>query len=261
VSPRKDDVANFSGAYALNALDAAERKRFEAHLAESEETRNEVTELTDTAVLLGLAVQPETPGAALREGILAKLDSTPQLPRETAPEGGAQPISGLAVPAAEQRARARWFTRPIAALTAVAAAVAIIVGGGVIANTIGSTTFQQQQADQLAAIYAADDSKRADVEIAGGGTATLVWSAQLGQSALIVEGLEPLASDEVYELWYIDDDGPRAAGTFTVTAEAGGTWRVLDGEMGAGDIVGVTVEPRGGSTIPTTDPVIVVETA
>jgi anti-sigma-K factor RskA len=162
---------------------------------------------------------------------------------------------------AEQKARARWFSRPVAALTAVAAAIAITVGGGVIANTIGTNTFQQQQADQLAAIYAAEDSQRADVEIPGGGTATLVWSGELGESALMVEGLEQLSADKVYELWYIHEkDGPRPAGTFTVGA-SGSTWRVLDGEMTAKDAVGVTVEPRGGSDTPTTDPVVVVEPA
>jgi anti-sigma-K factor RskA len=260
MSSRKDDAASLSGAYALNALSDAERKQFEDHLAESPESRNEVTELTDTAVLLGLAVQPEAPSAALRDSIMSKLDATPQLPREVAPDaeqagGGAQ--NGRA----EQKARARWFSRPVAALTAVAAAIAIIVGGGVIANTIASNTFQQQQADQLAAIYAAEDSQRADVEIPGGGTATLVWSGELGESALMVEGLEQLSPDKVYELWYIhEQDGPRPAGTFTVGA-SGSTWRVLDGEMTAEDAVGVTVEPRGGSDTPTTDPVVVVEPA
>jgi anti-sigma-K factor RskA len=246
---RKDDAANLSGAYALNALDAVERARFEAHLAESEETRNEVTELADTAVILGLAVAPETPSAALRDSIMSKLDSTPQLARE-------QTVLGRA----ERKASARWFERPAAALTAVAAAIALIVGGGVVANTIGNNTAQTAQADQLAAIYAADDSQRLAVDVEGGGSATLVWSGGLGSSALIVDGLKPLPSDRVYELWYIDEAGARPAGTFSV-AEAGNTWRVLDGTMGAGDTVGVTVEPRGGSSIPTTDPIIVVETA
>jgi anti-sigma-K factor RskA len=36
---------------------------------------------------------------------------------------------------------------------------------------------------------------------------------------------------------------------------------VLSGDMDAGDTVGVTVEPAGGSDAPTTAPVIVVPTA
>lgn len=257
MTPRKDDAASLSGAYALNALDAAERAHFEAHLADNEETRNEVTELSDTAVLLGLAVQPVNPPGTLRESILGKLASTPQLARE------AEPAPVFATPAqtrAETKAQARWFTRPITAVVGIAAAVAIIVGGSVVANTLGTTTFQQQQADQLAAINSADDSQRVVTAMDGGATATLVWSTDLKSSAFIVDGLGALPADKVYELWYIDAVGARAAGTFTV-ADSGKTWRVLDGKMGFGDTVAVTVEPSGGSKTPSSDPIVVIASA
>ena len=64
----------------------------------------------------------------------------------------------------------------------------------------------------------------------------------------------------MYELWYIGESGARPAGTFSVS-ESGATWRVLDGDMVAGDMVGVTVEPRGGSEQPTTDPIVAIESA
>jgi anti-sigma-K factor RskA len=63
----------------------------------------------------------------------------------------------------------------------------------------------------------------------------------------------------VYELWYIDSSGARAAGTFTT--DGGRTITVLQGTMAAGDTVGVTVEPAGGSVKPSTDPVIVIASA
>ena len=257
MNDRKDDAATLSGAYALNALDAAERELFEALLAESEETRNEVTELMDTAVLLGLAVDPVEPSAALRASILSKLATTPQLDRVVAP--AAERVAHRFSPAA-QRAKARWFTRPVTVLVAAAAAIVLIVGGGVVANTISTNNFENQQADQLAAINSADDSQRLVAEVDGGGTATLVWSTDLKSSALIVDGLAPLSAEQVYALWYIDAEGARAAGTFSV-GEGGSVWRVLDGQMGFGDTVGVTIEPRGGSTIPTTDPIVVFESA
>ncbi len=53
-------------------MDAQERADFETQLAESEELRNEVTELTDTAVLLGLAADPVTPSPALKQNIMAQ---------------------------------------------------------------------------------------------------------------------------------------------------------------------------------------------
>lgn len=257
MTPRKHEVASLSGAYALHALSDEETAVFEAHLAESEETRNEVTELADTAVLLGLAVEPVAPRAALKASIMDQLDATPQLPREEAP---AASVDVARFGRAETKAQARWFARPVTALAGIAAAVALIVGGGVVANTISDTTYQQAQADQLAAINAADDSQRLVTEVVSGGTATLTWSEDLASAALIVDGLEPLASDKVYELWYIDEAGPRAAGTFTVDDD-GSAWRVLEGDMGSGDTVGVTVEPAGGSDAPTTEPIIAIASA
>lgn len=255
---RKHEVASLSGAYALHALSEEESILFEAQLAESEEMRNEVTELTDTAVLLGLATRPIAPPAALKASIMAQLASTPQLPREVEPEASidVRRFSG----AAEAKARSRWFAKPITALVGMAAAVALIAGGVVTANTIADNTFQQAQADQLAAINAADDSQRQVAKVPTGGTVTLMWSGKLASSALIADDLEPLPSDSVYQLWYIDESGARSAGVFTVDDD-GSTWQVLDGEMAAGDTVGITVEPAGGSDSPTTSPIVEIASA
>jgi anti-sigma-K factor RskA len=254
----KDDAATLSGAYSLDALSAEESEHFEAAMAQSRAIRNEVTELTDTAVLLGMATHAVEPSASVRASILSQVASTPQV--ETA---GPVPLPGSDSPVladfsrAQTKARARWFTRPVAALTAVAAAVILIVGGGVVAGNISNSTHQQAQANQLAAINAADDSQRIAATVTGGGTATLVWSLHLKSSALIVDGLGVLPTDKVYELWYIASRGARAAGTFTVDA-SGSTWRVLEGSMAVGDTVGVTIEPRGGSTSPTTQPLVAI---
>ncbi|MBH0116278.1 anti-sigma factor [Salinibacterium sp. NG253] len=298
MNDRNDDFAAQSGAYALNALSPEEREAFEKHLASSSETRTETTELSDTAVALGLAVDPVTPPPALKNNLMALIAQTPQLPREadvvaesdadsvdaaSAPMSHVTPLAASAALAADDpaeqsstapaapatpaqtKAQARWFTRPATALAAVAAAVALVVAGGVVADSIGRSSIEQssfasQQADQLAAINAASDSQRLVSTVAGGATATFVWSGELATSALIVDGLEALPADQVYELWYIDDSGARPAGLMDA-AEDGPTWRVLDGDMGAGDVVGVTIEPKGGSDAPTTDPIVVFESA
>lgn len=255
------ELGNLSGSYALNGLDAADLAEFEAHLGQSPATRDEVTELTDTAVLLGLATRPVQPSAGLKASIMDQLDAHPQLPvASTVAASSAAASSAAFESPAGRKAQARWFTRPVTALAAVAAAIALFVGGGVITTSLAQNSFAQQQADQLAAINSADDAQRASVDLADGGTATLVWSNTLLSSALIVDGLAPLPADRTYELWYINDAGARPAGTFGV-AGSGSTWRVLDGTMKAGDTVGVTVEPRGGSDAPTTDPVVVIASA
>ncbi|GGK96636.1 hypothetical protein GCM10007382_16120 [Salinibacterium xinjiangense] len=260
MTPRKHEVESLSGAYALHALDNDETRLFEAHLAESEETRNEVTELTDTAVLLGMAIDPVAPPASLKLGIMAQLASTPQLPREEA--GRVQdPIHPSSFNGkAAAKAQARWFSKPLTALASIAAAVILVVGGGVIVNSVNDNSFQQAQANQLAAIGSANDTQRVDTAIGSGGSATLMWSQELGTSAFIAEGLQELASGKTYELWYIGSDGPRAAGTFNIDKN-GNAWRVLDGELQSGDVIGVTIEPSGGSESPTTAPVVSIQSA
>jgi len=255
MTPRKQDDASLSGAYALHALDAEEAKAFEAQMAESEATRNEATELADTAVLLGLAVDPVTPPASLKASIMAQLATTPQLEREPVASPDAR-FSG----SAEAKAQARWFQRPVNAIIGIAAAVALIIGGGVAVNAISTNVTQSAAANQLAAIQAASDSQSLKGSVAGGGKATLVYASSLKSAALIVEGMNTLPADKVYELWYINDKGARPAGTFTVGPD-GKMWQVLEGDMDHGDAVGVTVEPHGGSDTPTTDPVLVIASA
>ncbi|WP_341952743.1 anti-sigma factor [Salinibacterium sp. TMP30] len=266
MTARNDDLAAQSGAYALNALTEEERAAFEAHLAKSGETRTETTELSDTAVALGMAIDPVTPPPALKANLMAMIAQTPQLPREVetvddaATASAQQPTSS-----AEAKAQARWFTRPATALAAVAAAIALIVAGGVVADSIGRTSLQEtsfaaQQADQLVAINAASDSQRLVSTVTGGATATFVWSQELSSSVVIFDGLEQLSADQVYALWYIDSAGARPAGLMNAS-EDGTTWRVLEGEMAPGDVVGVTIEPKGGSDAPTTEPIVVFESA
>lgn len=259
MTPRKPDPASLSGAYSLHALDAAEAASFEAHLAESEDTRNEATELADTAVLLGLAVEPETPPPALKASIMAQIASTPQLAPEPVASVTPSPDAD-SWSRAEAKARARWFQRPMNAVIGVAAAVALIVGGGIAVTAITTNVNQQAEANQLAAIQAAADATSLKGSVAGGGHATLVYSPSMKTAALIVDGMTALPADKVYELWYINDKGARPAGTFTVGPD-GSMWQVLDGTMVHGDTVGVTVEPHGGSATPSTDPVLMIASA
>ncbi|MFF1573146.1 anti-sigma factor [Leifsonia sp. NPDC058292] len=261
------------------------------------ETAEEAHDFEAVAAQLGLAAEPVTPPASLKADLFAKLASTPQLPPLETDASPAQPEPASAPPApapappapasapaapasappapapapvaptpetptpetpAETRARSRWFTRPIAIAAAAAAAVVLFVGGTFLGNSLaGNDSFQQQQASALAAINAAPDAQRATADVDGGGTATLVWSGQLGQSALVAKGLPSLPNDKTYELWYIRDGKATAAGTMT-PGDAPATWRVLEGTMAAGDTVGVTVEPRGGSTQPTTNPIVAI---
>lgn len=279
-----DDLA---AAYALNALSDEERARFEADASPA--ARREAEELADIATLL--SADEIAPPASMRADILGAISAEPQEaagPRDA--EVAAQRAAALASDApstevtgsevlaaeplaadsripdaprhavgdvrgpgpAERRARARW--RPMQLIGAVAAGAAILTGGIAIGTQLGADS--QQQA--LGAIVAADDAQRAEVPVEGGGTATAIWSAELGQSVLLFENVEAAPAGRNYQAWYIDGSGPRSAGVFQTAG--GSTAVLLEGQMAAGDAVGVTIEPEGGSEAPTTEPILVVQT-
>jgi anti-sigma-K factor RskA len=262
-----------SGSYVLNAMDETEREEFEAQMAESQELRNEVTELTDTAVLLGLAANPVTPSPALKQNIMARLSQTPQLDAEetmapvrtlhAVPTKAAETSSSAVdapASATTLKAQARWYGRPAVVIAAAAAAVALIFGGVISTNLALQGAHTSQQADGLAAITTASDVQRAEAAVSTGGKVTLVWSLDLKKSAVIGKGLTVLPAGKTYELWYISAAGtPTAAGTFESNGKS--DLQVLSGHMAKGDTVGVTVEPSGGSKAPTTKPIVAIASA
>lgn len=261
-----DELHLLTGAYALDALDADERDAVEAYLATSEQARAEVASLSDTAVMLGLATTPEVPSADARARLLALVASTPQL---TAAESAAETAAASADPAAaaqaaaarptaaERKASRRWYRSPVTYAVAMAAAVAMFFGGELIVSRI-SASQQQLSASAIAEITGASDMRRASVEASTGGRVTLIWSEHLGKSAVLAKELPELPSGKTYELWYIDERGATPAGTFD--AGSARTEAVLRGSIDEGDTVGITVEPAGGSSKPTTKPIVAIAT-
>lgn len=165
----------------------------------------------------------------------------------------------------ETRARGRWFRNGaqamLAATAAVIVAVGLFIGGGLAFGGFGQDGQEPPSADsEVAMILAAPDVDSARTEVAGGGTVTVYWSEELGQSAVVAHGMAQLPAENDYELWYIDGEGPAPAGILTM-AEGSPAVRVLDGTFAPGMAVGVTVEDKGGSEtgLPTTDPVAVVQ--
>ena len=157
---------------------------------------------------------------------------------------------------AESAARRRWFQRPGAIIASAAAAVLLIAGAVIGIGWSGPNGWGAQR--DMAAIAEAPDAQSQTHEVPGGGEITLVSSAEQGRSGVVVEGLPALADDQTYELWYIDDAGAASAGTFDVAGAE--TWRVLEGSFMPGVVVGITVEPAGGSPQPTTEPIVVIAT-
>ncbi len=268
--------------YALGSLTPEEQATYEAHLRESPEARREADELVRVARALDLESPAETPPAGLKERLMAQVAVTPQeIPAASAASRavasptvlsstaderpGPQPTTTFPSARAPARARARararaevrWFRRPAAVAAAAAAAVVLFGGGTLLGVNIGnSATVTAQQASVVAQISAAADNRRSTASIAGGGTATLVWSLALGKSVIVVDGLPAAPSGKAYQLWYIR--GGQATSAGLIAPHANGAWQILEGTMRSGDTVGMTVEPNGGSKQPTTKPVVAI---
>ena len=73
-----DSMHLLTGAYAVDALDPAERAEFEAHLAQCPDCAAEVRGLLETAGRLGSA-EAVTPPARLKASVLAQAAATRQI--------------------------------------------------------------------------------------------------------------------------------------------------------------------------------------
>ena len=224
------EIHALSGAYALDALDDQERAEFEKHLAGCTACRAEVDGLREAAA--GLSALTQTaPRPTLRERVLADATVVRPLP----------PVTDRA------RRRRRW-----SALVAAAAAI-VVVGGGVVWQPWD----RPAEPTAVERVVEAPDVERAARRLPGGGTLTVYRSLRLGEAAVEVEGLPPLASGKVYQMWLQDAAGAMVpAGT--VPAGVSSAAMVLEGDAGTAVGAGVTVEPVGGSSTPTSDPVAVV---
>ena len=102
----------------------------------------------------------------------------------------------------------------------------------------------------------AGDARAVTQPTSAGGTATVVYSRT--RHALIVTSaqLPPPPPGKVYELWLLGPPRVRPAGLMPAT-EHGHTTPVLVNGLVPGDQLGMTVEPAGGTSRPTTTPILV----
>jgi len=258
----RDDATARAAAYAAGALTAEERADFERELALDPQLAEETRGFLTTAAQLGAAVAPVEPTSRLRDAVLGAIGDAPQLPVAAAPGAGPRRTLGTGgtdTPAGVVTSGPRaWFHRPLAAVAA--AAVVVGIAGGATVYAVGQLAQSEATAPTASErILAQPDARTASSPVVGGGHATLVWSAASGRAAIVLDDLPPLGDDRVYELWFMDDRGAHPAGTFRT---AGGSHDLaLEGQMRAGAVVGITVEPEGGSPEPTTDPILTIASA
>ena len=121
---------------------------------------------------------------------------------------------------------------------------------------------QQHQIDQarqqnttISALLSAPDARTDSVAVRTGGTGMVLVSRSHDEAAITINGLTSLAPGKTYQLWMIGPSGIRSGGLLP-PARPGTAAPVLAHGLGDAQTIGLTVEPAGGSTQPTTTPVM-----
>jgi anti-sigma-K factor RskA len=210
-----------TAAYALDALDETDERAYEEHLRGCERCREELAALTETAASLAYAVEGPAPPPALRGRILAA--------------ARAERSNVIPFP------RRRWAT-PASTVAAIAAVVAVAFG--VWAFSLRSDLDEAQQALDRERDVAELVATGRSIELSGADGRLVV--ADDGDAALLVSGLDEAPAAQRYEMWVIEDDRPRSAGTFDV--DEGRAAVRLGRELSRGSTFAVTLEPEEGGT-------------
>jgi anti-sigma factor RsiW len=234
---------------ALGELTAEETTELDARLVADPAAAGELAEALDVAATLQSFDAVEPP-PDLRAKVLASIASMEQLPVEadagaggtpSPPSSTAAPDPVLPRPVDLDEARRR--RRVVSAVAAAAAVVLIVIGGIVVANRNDDASD-----DPIAAVLEADDVTTRPLE-GSLGTLEMAYSAEEGAMVVTGDDVPPIPADETYQLWMVDETGAVPAGTFRPD-DSGHVGVRVDADP-SGSVVGVTLEPSGGSEQPT----------
>ena len=171
----RQGIHELSAAYALDALDGDDRRRFEDHLAECGGCREDVASFQGAAAALAYDVDVPAPPAALRERILERA-------RSERPSNVVQ-------------FRPRRWALPVATGVAAVAACAALAFG------LWAVSLNNELSDRAEAI-----------ELAGADGSLLIEPS--GEAMLIVNRLGRAPAGKTFEIWVIEEGRPLPAGLF-----------------------------------------------
>jgi anti-sigma-K factor RskA len=214
--------------YVLGAL--ADAERYHEHLATCAVCRAEVAKLQRAVDMLPATVPPIAAPESLRERVLATVRSEAELLRAAGDEADRAPIR-----ASRSRARRLPLWSAGIAIAASIAVAAIVIGGG-------SSAPERVTSAQIAP---AAHGARASLRQAG------------GRGELIVSNMPQPPVGKIYEVWLSRGAGsPQPTDAlFGVTSRGSGSIDIPSSLRGVKEVM-VTSEPLGGSSRPTSQPLL-----
>jgi anti-sigma-K factor RskA len=268
VSAAHEPFDELAAAYALDALEGADRARFEAHLAECAECERALLDHREALADAADALR-EAPPARVRHALLERAGTgAARRSRARSVLGRAASMAlaaGIAAVVTGAAVRARWEARldrvahEAADLRAQLAEEMRTVAGlrrqlDDEQKTLVQVKAESAERERSLALLA--DPGTQVVSLAGlkprpEAQARMLWNPRAG-GLLVAADLPPLPEGKTYELWAIAGGKPVPAGLFGVDAAGRGTVAVppLAG-VATVDVFAVTLEPAGGVPAPT----------
>lgn len=248
----EEEFTELAAGHVLRALSPQDERAFAEARAEHPEWEHYLAE--DNEALASLAELPDEvpPPAWVRAELLDVIMLTAQEREDSRGDGGAEPSPTTTM---IQTIQQQKWTRTMFTL---AASFLVVIALGFGAASLGQWFTRPASVVALDEVDAAQDSVVVAGDVEAGGTVSVHWSESLGRVVLVVEGVAPTGSNTDYEVWFVSNEVAVSAGTFDPSG--GDATVILDGQLGAGDTIAVTVEPEGGSPsgAPTSDPIVAV---
>ncbi|HEX6702163.1 MAG TPA: anti-sigma factor [Gaiellaceae bacterium] len=219
-----DTIHELTAAYALDALDDAEVRRYEDHLAHCPRCREDLASFAEAASSLAYASAGPAPSPTLRTRILEQARSE---------RPNVVPL----------RRRVTWI-----ATAAAAAAACAALGLGLWAASLSRSLDRERGRQAAVAAVLGDPAARRFTLSSGHGSLVV---ARTGRAVLLVSGFQRAPSGKVYEAWVVQNGTPRRAGTF----KKGQTAALLTTRVPQGAKVLVTQERAPGVDQPTSTPI------
>lgn len=270
--------------HALDALEAADARALEDHLAGCAECRRELDEWRETTSMLAYSAGAVEPSSQLRVRILESVRELPQSlsvktpPRDGGGQSPSEPSNVVSITQSPRRMLSpAWKIGAIAASIACAALLTSLV---VLLNRnsamkteiarlsdrlnqIQGELARERESKELVATRARQDMEMLvassvttlkGTDVAPGAHARLALDPNTGRAMLLAYNLPPAPAGKAYQLWFIAGNKPLPGTVFT--PDANGHAEVRDQAPTEGRdaaVFAVTLEPSGGVSAPTGD--------
>ncbi|RAV31921.1 hypothetical protein DLJ54_05890 [Corynebacterium heidelbergense] len=249
-----DDLDQWAALVALGAVDAQDEPTIDRLRSQHPDFDRRVADYSEVAAALAASVEADAP-TELRDSVLAAVRSRARGSNDVAPllrrrsgSRSAKPVTGPG--------RRRRVANSGVLLAAAGVAAAVLGGGGLWAagffgpdaTDIRATTTQSSQPEEPAA-------SETTLDVPAGGQFSLAHAPGSDEATVRLINVPAPPEGHAYQMWMMREGQASSAGVMEAGDVHPETRAVLAGMSGVTRFM-VTVEPTGGSTTPTGQPVV-----